>query len=105
MEPHNQLIAPDYRSPTGRNLLLLGFWVRLSLVGAFVAVAGVASLIEPPRGMQYLMALALIVAGGMVAWLFWQRTVALCDRIDGDAPNPTDSRQMSPPRPVARAPA
>ena len=110
MEPHNQLIALDHRPPTGRNcnFLLLGLWMRCTIVGALVAGAGFASLIDPPRGMQYLMALTLIVAGGTVAWFAWQRTAALCDRIDEDAPIPSDRKHVShvsPARPVARAPA
>jgi len=105
METHNRLIALDYRPPMKRNVVLLGLYMRSAIVGILVAGAGFASLIDPPRGMPYLMALASIVVGGTVAWLAWQRAVALCDRIDEDAPIPSDRKHVSPARPVAGAPA
>ena len=105
MDTHDRLIALDHQRPTGRNVLLLGFWMRSAIAGALIASAGIASLIDPPQGMQYLMALTSIVAGGTVAWFSWQRAVALCDRIDEDVPTPSDRKHVSPARPVARAPA
>jgi hypothetical protein len=104
METHNRLIALDHRPPTGRNLLLVGFWMRLAITGALVAAAGFAYLLDPPRGVQYLLALTSIVTGGTVAWFAWQRTVARCGRIDEDVPIPSDRKKhVSPERPVERA--
>jgi len=105
METQDRLIALNYRHPMGRNVVLLGFFTRSAIVGVLVAGAGIASLIDPLRGMQYLMALASIVVGGTVAWLAWQRAVALCDRIDEDTPILSDRKHVSPARPVTRAPA
>jgi len=75
------------------------------MVGTLIAGAGIASLIDPPHGMQFLTALTSIVAGGAVAWFAWQRAVALCDGIDEDVPTRSDRKHVSPARPVARAAA
>ena len=103
MKMRDRIIAFDQRSPKGRNLLL-GLWMRSAMVGALVAAAGFATLIDPPRGMQYLTALTLIVAGGAVAWYSWRRTLALCNRIDEGAPIPFDRNRLSPAHAAARAP-
>lgn len=86
-------------------MLLLGFWMRSAIVGALIAIAGIASLIDPPQGMHYLIALTSILAGSAVSRFAWQRAIALCDRIDDDLPAPSDRRHVSRARPAARAPA
>jgi hypothetical protein len=82
MEKHDRLDALDRRPPAGRNLLLLGLWMRATIAGAAFVAAGFAALIDPPQGTPVLTALTLIVAGGTFAWLAWQRTTVLLDRID-----------------------
>ena len=71
----------DHRAVTGRTLLL-GLWMRSAFVGGALAVAGFASMIDPPQGVSFVMAFTWIVAGATFAWLAWQRAVALLHRID-----------------------
>lgn len=104
MEEHDRLDTLDHRAPTGRNLLLLGLWMRAAFVGTAFAAAGFAALIDPPQGMPFLTALTWIVAGGTFAWLAWQRTAALLDRIDTNEPTQSDRDDASPTRRVARVP-
>jgi len=104
MEMRDRLDTIDHRPPTARNLLLLGFWMRSVFVGAAFAAAGVVSLIDPPQGVPFLTALTWIAAGSTFAWLAWQRTVALLDRIDGNEPTQADCDGASPIRQVARVP-
>jgi len=105
MNTRNLLSSLDHQRATGRIALPLGFWTRSAMVGTLIAGAGIASLIDPPHGMQFLTALTSIVAGGTVAWFAWQRAVALCDGIDEDVPTRSDRKHVSPARPVARAAA
>lgn len=103
MEKHNRLHTLDHRPPTGRNLLLLGLWMRSAFVGSVFAAAGFASLLDPLQGVPSLTALTWIVAGGTFAWLASQRTAAILDRIDAEEPTQSDRDDASPMRPVARA--
>ncbi len=57
MEKHDHLDTLDHRPPTGRNLLLLGLWMRSTFVGAAFAAAGFVALIDPPQGVPFLTAL------------------------------------------------
>jgi len=104
MEKHDRLDTLDHRPPTGRNLLQLGFWMRSAFVGAFFAAAGFAALIDPPQGLPFLTALTWIAAGSTFAWLAWQRTAALLDRVDADESTRADRDDASPIRQVVRAP-
>ena len=54
MKKHDRLDALDRRPPAGRNLLLLGFWMRSTIAGAAFAGAGFATLIDPPQGVPFL---------------------------------------------------
>ena len=105
MNTRNLLTPVDHQRPTGRIVLPLGFWTRSAMVGTLIAGAGIASLIDPTHGMQFLTALTSIVAGGTVAWFAWHRAVALSDGIDEDVPTRSDRKHVPPARPVARAPA
>ena len=64
--------------------LALGLWMRGSIVGAAVALAGIASLFAQPPAVSTLVALTWIAAGGTFGWLSWQRACALLDGIERD---------------------
>jgi len=102
MEEHIQLDPLDHRP---NNLLLLGLWLRASFIGAAFVVAGFASLIDPPQGVSFLNALTCVLAGGTVAWVAWQKMVALLDRIDEDEPAESGRDDGSKMPPSARASA
>lgn len=104
MEKHDRLDNLDHRPPTGRNLLLLGFWMRSTFVGVAFTAAGFVALIDPPQGVPLLTALTWIAAGSTFAWLAWQRTVTLIDQIDADESTQADRDDASPIRQVARVP-
>jgi hypothetical protein len=104
MEKHDRFDTLDHRPPTGRNLLLLGFWMRSTFIGALFAAAGVAALIGSPQGVSFLTALTWIAAGGTFAWLARQRTAALIDRVDADESTQADRNDVSPIRQFARLP-
>lgn len=105
MEAHDRLDTLDHRPPTSRTLLLLGLWMRSAFAGTFLAGAGFASLIDPPQGVPFLMALTWVAAGGTFAWLAWQRTTALLDRIDMDERAQSDRDHTPPMRRIARVAA
>jgi hypothetical protein len=104
MEKHDRLDTLDHRPPTGRNLLLLGFWMRSTIVGALFAAAGFAALIDSPQGVSFLTALTWIAAGGTFVWLAWQRTVRMIDRIDANESTQADRDDASSIRQIARLP-
>jgi hypothetical protein len=104
MKTYDRLVTLDHRPPTGRNILLLGFWMRSTFVGAAFAAAGLVALIDPRQGLPFLTALTWIAAGSTFAWLAWQRTAALLDRIDANEPTQADRDDASPIRQVARLP-
>lgn len=105
MDEHDRLDTLDRRPPTRRNLLLLGLWMRSATAGAAFAVAGLASLIDPPQGAPFLTALTWVGAGGTFAWLAWQRAFALLDRIDTDEQTKSGGDAAPSKRPIARLPA
>lgn len=104
MEQYDRLNTLDHRPPTGRNLLLLGFWMRSTFVGAAFAAAGLVALIDPQQGLPFQTALTWIAAGSTFAWLAWQRTDALLDQVDADESTQADRDDASPIRQVARSP-
>ena len=55
MNTRNLLSSLDHQRATGRIALPLGFWTRSAMVGTLIAGAGIASLIDPPHGMQFLL--------------------------------------------------
>ena len=96
MEQHDRLVNLDHQRPTGRNLLLLGFWMRSTFVGAAFAAAGLVALIDPRQGFPFMTALTWIAAGSTFAWLAWQRTAALLERVDADESTQADRDDASP---------
>lgn len=104
MEQHDRLVNLDHQPPTGRNLLLLGFWMRSTFVGTAFAAAGLVALIDPRQGLPFMTALTWIAAGSTFAWLAWQRTAALLERVDADEWTQADRDDASPIRQVVRAP-
>lgn len=83
----NELTShPDRQPALAANHLALGLWLRGSIVGAALALAGVASLFAQPRALPGLTALTWIVAGATFGWLSWQRASARLDRVASEAP-------------------
>jgi len=105
METHVGFESLDRRPATGRNLLLLGLWLRSIFVGAAFAVGGIASLLDAPHDLPVLTAVTWIAAGGTFAWLAWQRATALFERFDADEPAPPDHDRASRIPPVTRVSA
>jgi hypothetical protein len=104
MEQHGS-IDTRHRPPAPGVELSLGLWMRSAIAGvAFVAV-GIAYLIDSPPGGSFAAALLWIVLGGAFAWIGWQRTTALLDRIDADVPIPSPRDDASSQRPALRVPA
>lgn len=89
MEQHDRTDTLDHRPATGPSLLLLGIWLRSIFVGAAFALAGLAALLDRAQGLPALTAVTWVAAGGTFAWLAWQRTAALLDRLDPAAPVPS----------------
>jgi len=104
MRNHDRPDNLDHRSLTGRNLLLLGLWVRSAVAGAFFAAGALAALIDPSQRMSFLTALTWIAAGSTFAWLAWKRTIALLDRIDAGESTPVDRGDPSSIGGVSRVP-
>jgi hypothetical protein len=100
---YSSMVAPERPAAAG-HALLLGFWMRSAIVGGAVAAAGLASMIDPPHGVSFLMALTGVVAGAAFAWLAWRRTAALLDQVDADAPKLPLRKGAPSLRPVARVP-
>jgi hypothetical protein len=105
METHTGYDNLYHRPAVGRNVLLLGLWLRAAFIGAAFAVAGIAALLATPPALPHVTALAWVAVGGTVGWLAWERARALLDRIDTDEAAPADRERSSRLRPVARAPA
>lgn len=87
MEQHDRTDTLDHRPATGPSLLLLGLWLRSIFVGAAFAVAGLAALLDRAQGLPALTAVTWVAAGSTFAWLAWQRTAALLDRLDPAVPS------------------
>lgn len=84
MQTPDRIPAPErHPDPAGR-YVLLGLWLRGSLVGAAFVTAGLASLLTQPQPIPALTALTWIAAGATFSWLSWQRTRALLDRMSTD---------------------
>jgi hypothetical protein len=86
-DPGDTMNGKDLTSHTDRqpalaaNHLALGLWMRGSIAGAAVALAGVASLFAQPPALPVLTALTWIAAGATFGWLCWQRASARLDRV------------------------
>jgi hypothetical protein len=81
MEQHDRTDTLDHRPATGPSLLLLGIWLRSIFIGAAFALAGLAALLDRAQGLPALTAMTWVAAGGTFAWLAWQRTAALLERL------------------------
>lgn len=76
--------APTPRPAAAASHLALGLWMRGSIAGAALALAGVASLFSQPPALSALIALTWVAAGGTFSWLSWQRARAHLDGIEVD---------------------
>ena len=113
--PNFLLLEPPWKSTTALTRLITGprpgvtsccsgSGCHWTFVGAAFAAAGFVALIDPPQGVSFLAALTWIAAGGTFAWLAWQRTVTLIDRIDANESTQADRDVASPIRQIARLP-
>jgi hypothetical protein len=82
METTQLTFAPTPRPAAAASHLALGLWMRGSIAGAALALAGVASLFSQPQAMPALIALTWVAAGGTFSWLCWQRASAHLDGIE-----------------------
>ena len=105
MEKHDRKKLADRRPLKGRNLLVLGLWMRSAIAGAAFAAAGVASLFDPGHSVTWSTALTWIVSGITFAWFAQRRVVALLDGVDVDMPARLGRDIASPMPSTARAPA
>ena len=84
MKTTNPTSIPTREPAASASYLALGLWLRGSIVGAALALTGIASLFAQPRAVPVLMALTWVAAGGTFGWLSWQRTRAHLDGIPTD---------------------
>lgn len=86
MNAKNLTSHPDRQPALAASHLALGLWLRGSIVGAALALAGAASLFAQPRALPVLTALTWIAAGTTFGWLSWQRASARLDRVASEEP-------------------
>ncbi|MCC7217072.1 MAG: hypothetical protein IT517_09895 [Burkholderiales bacterium] len=70
----------DLRTREGRLVIAYGVWLRVAIIGAVAAMAGVAQMLS--GGAVALSALALAAGGAAVAYGGWRRACAALDSID-----------------------
>ncbi len=75
---------PTRQPAAAASHLALGLWMRGSIAGAALALAGIASLFSQPQPMSVLIALTWVAAGATFGWLSWQRARAHLDGIDSN---------------------
>jgi hypothetical protein len=82
----------DLRTRQGRAYVAHGVWLRVALIGAVAAVAGIAQLVSGDTAP--VPALALGAGGGLIAYVGWRRAIAVLDAADAPpaAPAPAPAR-------------
>ncbi len=82
----------DLRTRHGRAYVAYGVWLRVALIGAVAAVAGIVQLFSGDAAP--LPVLALAAGGALIAYLGWRRAIAVLDAADAPpaAPAPARSR-------------
>jgi hypothetical protein len=76
--------APTRQPAAAASHLALGLWMRGSIAGAALALAGIASLFSQPPTLSALLALTWVAAGGTFSWLCWQRASAHLEGIESN---------------------
>jgi hypothetical protein len=105
MQTLDRIPDPERRTETAGRYLLLGLWLRGSIIGAAFATTGLAALLARPHALPTLTALTFLAAGVTFSWFSWQRTRALLDRMATDEPAQPDGDIGFRARPVLRTSA